>query len=76
MPKCYNCGKEMKHGTEYSWTTDLGSFMIPCLEDEYAFCDCGEERLAYSLCLRIERTEHDFEQLKEIREKKHETEKW
>lgn len=38
-------------------------------------CDCGEERLAYSLCLRIERAEHDFEQLKEIRKKKHEIKK-
>ena len=67
MPKiCYNCGKEMKPATEYSWTNEkLGSFTIPCSEDEYCFCDCGEERLAYSLCLRIEKTEQDAERKEE-----------
>lgn len=55
---CYNCGKKMKEGTEYSWTDEkLGSFKIPCNPGEYYFCSCGEERLHITLCLRIEREE-------------------
>ena len=57
---CYNCGKEMHTADQYRWHNDfLGDFTIDCQPEEYFFCDCGEERLAYSLCLRIEQEEQN-----------------
>lgn len=57
---CHKCGKEMHTANQYSWHDDfLGTFSIPCKHEEYSFCDCGEERLAYSLCLRIEQEEQN-----------------
>ena len=57
---CYNCGKKMYTVDQYHWHDEfLGDFIIPCDNKEYSFCVCGEERLAYSLCLKIEKAEHD-----------------
>lgn len=57
---CYNCGKEMLTDKQYRWHDDfLGDFVIDCQPKEYSFCECGEERLAYSLCLRIEQEEQN-----------------
>ena len=56
---CYECGSEMQTATQYSWIDEkLGSFTIPCKPEEYHFCpSCKSERLALSLCLRIEQEE-------------------
>ena len=57
---CYNCGKKMHTSEQYHWHDEfLGDFTIPCKREEYSYCDCGEERLAYSLCLRLEKAEQD-----------------
>ena len=57
---CYNCGKQMHTATQYCWHDDfLGGFAIDCQPEEYSYCDCGEEQLAYSLCLRIEQEEQN-----------------
>lgn len=57
---CYNCGKEMRSDNQYRWHDDfLGEFAIDCQPEEYSYCDCGEEQLAYSLCLRIEQEEQN-----------------
>ena len=57
---CYNCGKKMHTANQYIRRDKfLGTFSIPCKHEEYSFCDCGEERLAYSLCLRIEQEEQN-----------------
>ena len=50
----------MHTAERYHWHDEfLGDFIIPCENEEYSFCACGEERLAYSLCLKIEKAEHD-----------------
>lgn len=57
---CYNCGRKMRAIGQYHWHDSfLGDFSIPCKYGEYYICDCGEERLAYSLCLRIENAEQE-----------------
>ena len=57
---CYNCGKKMHAAEQYHWhDVFLGDFTISCKREEYSYCDCGEERLSYSLCLRIEKAEQD-----------------
>lgn len=62
---CYNCGKKMHTSEQYHWHDEfLGDFTVPCKREEYSYCDCGEERLAYSLCLKIEDAEQErIEQL-------------
>ena len=50
----------MHTATQYCWHDDfLGEFAIDCQPEEYSYCDCGEEQLAYSLCLRIEQEEQN-----------------